>query len=42
MRLAISGSCRSALISLLSFASTASGVPAGAKNPTHDAADIPG
>ena len=41
-RLAISGSCRIALISLLSFASTASGVPAGAKNPIHDAADIPG
>ena len=42
MRLAISGSWRIALISLLSFVSTASGVPAGAKKPVQDAADSPG
>jgi len=41
-RLAISGSFTISLISLLSFASTASGVPAGAKKPVHDPAGGPG
>ena len=39
IRLAISGSWRIALISLLNFEGTRSGVPAGAKKPVHDAAD---